>query len=234
MLVVDTLQATSQLGLSFRKRREGPEQELIDWFLEQQIITVPRGHRMTVFREPRLPSGFPDLVIVIWNESVARPWKTSREALGASDLRLMHYLANEGPTTLDDLRSIFAPQVEKRLERLTEAAMVRTSNGRWLARSLATTFAASHIIAVEAKISQWKAALEQAHLNTWFASQSFILVPRIPRNSELLRDADNLGVTVLARESTHFNLQDAARSRPKSYVSWMFNDWAWRAAHSGQ
>lgn len=88
------------------------------------------------------------------------------------------------------------------------------------------------MIAVEAKIDEWKAALEQAHLNTWFASESCVLVPRVPRNSELLRTAQELGVRVLARESDQWDIPDPIRSGPRSYVSWLFNDWAWRAAHS--
>jgi hypothetical protein len=232
MLVVDAHLSSRTLGLSFRKGKAGPEQELIDWFLEQQIIQVPRGHNVTVFREPRLPSGFPDLVIVIWKQSVARQWTSDRAGLSASDLRLMHFLAKEGPKALEDLRSIFSAAVEECLQRLAEAAMVRSAKGCWQARSLTTTFAASHIIAVEAKIGEWRAALDQAHLNTWFASESCVLVPRVPRNSELLRDARELGVRVFTRDGDNREIQAPIRSGPRSYVSWLFNDWAWRAAHS--
>ncbi len=232
MLVVDAQRSPRMPGLSFRTGTNGPEQELLNWFLEQDVITVPRGHKVTVFREPRLPSGYPDLVIVIWKESVARHWTSDRTSLTASDLRLMHFLENEGPKAVEELRAIFPAAVEERLERLAEASMIRSSKGCWRARSLTTTFAARHIIAVEAKICEWRAALDQAHLNTWFASESCVLVPRVPRNSELLRDAQRLGVRVLAKESDHWDIQGPIRSAPRSYVSWLFNDWAWRAAHS--
>lgn len=97
MFVVDAHLSSRTPGLSFRKGKDGPEQKLLDWFLEQDIISVPRGHKVTVFREPRLPSGFPDLVIVIWKESVARQWTSARASLTASDLRVMHFLECEGP-----------------------------------------------------------------------------------------------------------------------------------------
>jgi hypothetical protein len=191
---------------------------------------VPRGHNVTVFREPRVPSGFPDLVIVIWKESIARRWNSTRAALTPSDLRLMHFLGNEGSKSTEELRSFFSASVEDQLERLAVAAMVRNANGCWQALPLKTTFAASHIIAVEAKIGEWRAALEQAYLNTWFASESCVLVPRVPRNSELLREARELGVRVLAKESDCWDIRDRIRSKPRSYVSWLFNDWAWRTA----
>lgn len=234
MIIVDAHLSSITPGLSFRRGKAGPEQELLDWFLERDQIRVPRGHNVTVFREPRLPSGFPDLVIVIWKESVATQWTSERAALTASDLRLMHFLGNEGPKAIEELRTIFSAAVEDQLERLAEAAMVRTSKGCWRARSLKTTFAASHIIAIEAKIGEWRAALDQAHLNTWFASESCVLVPRVPRNSELLETARKLGVRVLARESDRCDIQASIRSAPRSYVSWLFNDWAWQAAHSAR
>lgn len=231
MLVVDAQRTSSTRGLSFRKGINGPEQDLLDWFLHQKVISVPRGHNVTVFREPRLPSGFPDLVFVVWRESVARHWTDERARLTARDLRIMHFLGNEGPTSTEDLRLLFSDDVENRLALLAEAQMVRAVGKAWKARSLDSTFAASHIIAVEAKINEWKGALDQAHLNTWFASESCILVPRVPRNSELLHAATERGVRVLAKEdASSIKIDRPVRCGPKSYVSWLFSEWAWRAS----
>lgn len=233
MLVIDAQRSSSTHGLSLRKGKDGPEQDLLNWFLDQNIFSVPRGHNVTVFREPRLPSGFPDLVFVVWKDSVARHWTDDRARLTPADLRIMHFLGNEGPTSVEDLRTLFSPNVEDRLELLAEAQMVRAKGTSWRARSLESTFAASHIIAVEAKINEWKGALDQAHLNTWFASESCILVPRIPRNSELLRAATERGVRVFAKEDeASIKIQRTARSGPKSYVSWLLNEWAWRASNA--
>ena len=233
MLVVDKQRSTTTHGLSFRKGKDGPEQDLLNWFLEQKVISVPKGHNVTVFREPRLPSGFPDLVFVVWKDAIARNWTTDRARLKAIDLRIMHFLGNEGPTSVEEMRILFSPSVENRLDLLAEAQMVRATGDVWSARSLDKTFAASHIIAVEAKINEWKGALDQAHLNTWFASESCILVPRIPRNSDLLHVASERGVHVLAKEDkTTIKIKRPARCGPKSYVSWLLNEWAWRASNA--
>lgn len=232
MRIIDAQLAHKTIGLSFRKGRIGPEQELLDWFLEQDIVSVPKGHNVTVFREPRLLSGFPDLVIVIWKESVTCRWKSSRANLTPSDLRLMHFLTNEGPKTLEELSPIFSSSVSNGLDRLSEASMVQINRGCWQASSLTTTFAARQIIAVEAKISEWKVALDQAHLNTWFASESYVLVPRVPRDSTLLRNAQKLGVRVLEKENHNWRMSAQRFSGPRSYASWLFNEWAWRASHS--
>jgi hypothetical protein len=215
--------------LSFRRRCPGPEDVLVDWFLEQELLRVPRGHRITVFREPRLPSGFPDLVIVIWREAIAMEWTPARACLLPSDLRLMQLLTSSGPQTSDAIGSLF-PDHERVLARLLKAGMIRASLERWEAGSLDRVFAATQIIAIEAKIKEWRSALDQAHLNTWFAPVSCVLVPRVPRNSTLLQDARELGVTVFAQEQTSCVVSMPTDAAPRSYISWLFNDWAWRAA----
>lgn len=229
MQIVDAALGNGAQGLSFRRRCPGPEDLLVDWFLTQDLVRIPSGHRATAFREPRLPSGFPDLVIVIWKEAIARQWSPARESLQASDLRLMHLLACSGPQTPEAIEALF-PNWERSLQRLAEAGMVRTNKERWEIQSLDLVFAATQIIAVEAKIKEWRSALDQAHLNTWFASDSWVLVPRVPRNSTLLQDARELGVTVFAQESAICPMSAPAACTPRCYVSWLFNDWAWRAA----
>jgi hypothetical protein len=96
-------------------------------------------------------------------------------------------------------------------------------------RPLATIFAATHIASIKAKIADWRAALEQAYLNSWFASDSCILLPRIPRNSDVLSDAEDLGIRVLVKETNDCDIRPMNCSQARSYVSWLFNDWAWRA-----
>lgn len=58
-----TLLAAGTLGIGtfFRRQRGGPERTLVNWFLENIPVQIPSGCRMTVFQEPRLESGFPDL-----------------------------------------------------------------------------------------------------------------------------------------------------------------------------
>ncbi|MGO9262628.1 MAG: hypothetical protein ACLQU1_41065 [Bryobacteraceae bacterium] len=232
MQTIDATLLRGAKGPSFRRRCPGPEETLIDWFLEQELVRVPRGHRATVFREPRLPSGFPDLVIVIWREAVAREWNPVRASLLAPDLRLMHWLTSSGPQDPSAVAALF-PDSTRALERLERAGMVRKVEGRWKNQSLSAVFAATQIIAVEAKMKEWRSALGQAHLNTWFASHSCVLVPRVPRHSTLLQDAHELGLTVFDQEQASYNLTEQRSFAPRSYVSWLFNDWAWRASQIG-
>jgi hypothetical protein len=233
MTVLDSNVVLHDQGLSFRRSRSGPEQELVDWFLGQNAVKPGRGERVTIFREPRLASGFPDLVAVVWKESVTGRWASARRDLRTSDLRVMHHLAVTGqPVDIATLTLLFPLQAERSLERLLLSGMVHYSRGHWKARSLSNNFAARRIVAVEAKVSEWRAALDQAFLNTWFTPESYILIPALPRKTTLLEAALQRGIGVLCQERTAWNFAPHVTRTPRSYASWLFNEWAWKAAGS--
>jgi hypothetical protein len=233
LLFVDSDSTDSGLGARFRRTRPGPEFKLIEAFLPAMPLHIPRGCRATVFREPRLESGFPDLVIVVWREEVTFDWKPEREYLETQDLRLMHFLhhvrrANEG-----QLIEWFGRRVVSGLERLHDAAMIRRMGSSWVPCALYRSFAASKIIAIEAKIGKWAEVLNQALLNTWFASKSYVLVPDQPSQPQLAA-AQRLGIGVCSFDEC--KVQEIASESsllPRSYASWMLNEWAWRSSLKG-
>lgn len=216
---------------SFRQSRTGPEKELVDWFLEQKLFQPRRGERVTIFREPRLPSGFPDLVAVVWKESVVAAWESARRDLAPVDLRVMHYLATTGSSTCDELLPVFGAGVYTSLERLLAARMIFYKKGSWTGRSLNSVFAARRIVAVEAKVAAWRVAVEQAFLNTWFAPESYILLPSLPRRSSVLEVAHTRGIGVLWREPVGCKMLPQSGAAPRSYISWLLNDWAWKVSN---
>jgi len=227
--VIDSSRGGALVGPSFRSLRLGPEGELLERFLSAPPFDVPAGCEAVVFREPRLPSGFPDLVIVIWDSNKTVRWLPARQALTREDVRVAHYLYHNGPCPDAQLKAVFTCSVVKNIERLDAAGVLRADGSRWQTRSMAKVFAARQIIAVEAKISEWKIGLEQAVLNTWFASESYMLVPDVPRRSSLLERAKALGIGVWAKD--HAPLKpERAKPLPRSYASWLFNEWAWRVS----
>ena len=228
MTIVDSSNNPSRSGILFRKGRSGPEQNLVGWFLEMNAVKVRKGERLTIFREPRLPSGFPDLVIVVWNESVATDWRSERRGITADDLRLMQFLVTSGPSHLSHLTSLLGPKVERSLDRLERSHMVVLRKHQWRARALSRTFAVRRIIAIEAKVAEWRAALDQAFINTWFTPESYVLVPAIPKGTGLLETAVCHGIGVLSKE--RLGLVEHRVTQPRSYASWLFNEWTWRLA----
>src|SRR5271169_4258434 len=67
LTIVDRDTAPQGFGAAFRQIRQGPERKLVEAFLEELPFSTPRGCHATVFCEPRIESGFPDLVVVLWS-----------------------------------------------------------------------------------------------------------------------------------------------------------------------
>jgi hypothetical protein len=223
----------SQVGLSFRKPTVGPEYELVLAYIDSQL-PAPRGQKRTVFVEPEIESGFPDVVAVYWHAATALRWSSVRTQLTRVDIRVAHFLAMVGGTELDTFKPFFWKSIAPSLERLRSAGIVRAASKKWQLRSLRDIFAVRRLVALEAKIDHWRDGLHQAMQNTWFASESYLLLPRVPKGSDLLEEALRLGVGVKTRDQKLDSSEGPARRDriPKSYASWLFNEWAWRAAIS--
>ena len=215
------------LDLRFRKFVSGPEGDLIKRFLKNLPVYVSGNQRVVVFVEPRIESGAPDIVIVMIRERLLRRWNGARDLLGPKDLRLLHYLDAIGPRTASQLNAIFKDSVERSLVRLSEAGMTFPGKGKWHAHSFHKLFAATEIIAVEAKINEWARVRRQAELNTWFASRSVILVPgtdqALALHSRLF--GSGLGVWVCGNKNNKAII-GRAKKVSQSYVSWLFSEMA--------
>jgi ribonuclease HI len=68
------------------------------------------------------------------------------------------------------------------IEALEKAELVYFNGISVVPKALHHVFAVSKIVAVEAKLGNWQRALSQAVGNTWFASESYILIPKARNN----------------------------------------------------
>jgi hypothetical protein len=217
-------------GVVFRRKLAGPELELVERFIPAMPLVHAPDSRVTVLREPGLESGFPDLVIVVWRFARTADWGKSRFALVLEDLRLMHYLFQRRRAAQSELEDHFGRRFARSsTERLKDAGLIRLAGRAWFPSAFERSFAATKIIAVEAKIGNWTTVLNQARLNTWFASKSYVLVPRVSQSQ--VRDAQRFGIGVLSPEQHGFREWGASTAPlPRSYASWVVNDLAWRAS----
>lgn len=214
-----------------RTSTQGPELDVVRAFLERGVAKVRPNTQVSVFCEPLLETGYPDIVVVHWQRSRAEAWPAARADLTADDIKLLQFLTAAGSV----LRAEFLPgrspgRRARSLDRLAAADVVRISP-RWIrCRSLREIFAVSRIIALEAKISDWRKGLRQAFLNTWFASESFLLLPHVPGRSQVMAEAQRVGVGVVdaTQRLTAPHLAARRDRLPRSYASWLFNEWAWQ------
>jgi len=219
------------IGLRFRQPRLGPEELLVQEFIRDLRVHIPVGYRLTLFKEPGIESGFPDLVIVVWDWQTAEAWNPSRRFLTNYDFRVIHYLSQSGQCSRRTLLGVFGPRVRSSIERLEAAEMISACGDMIAPADWSSLYATKHIIAVEAKVSQWRQALNQAFQNQWFATSSFVLLSRLPGGVALADEAEALGVGLWTMANNVLDLSAMAQHRqPSSYASWLFNEWAWRAA----
>lgn len=223
------------LGLRFRNSIPGPEQRLVEEFLDNQVFRLPRGSRLTVFAQPALATGFPDIVAVVWRESRTRHWSEDRHALRAQDVRLIHALHALGWTELTFLQTVFPNGLEASLRRLEAARLITRRQHKCRARPTHKTFAVEMLVSIEAKITARERLLEQAAQNAWFSSESYALVPEGRAVEWAVRQACGLGVGVLSHGEAGTEVLATSRRRdvPASYASWLFNEWVWRLDRAG-
>ena len=86
------------------------------------------------------------------------------------------------------------------------------------------------IIAVEAKVNDISAGLQQAGLNRWFAHDSFLLLPKNTDSEDYSNRAEKMNVRLITGHESKALKPTVQRSMPISYASWLFNEWAWKAS----
>ena len=212
--------------LKSRTSRPGPEQDMVYAALHQGLPFVDQDTRF--FMEPQLPVGFPDIVAVTHNS--VRLARDSNPILSSDHVRVLHHIFIRRSSTVVELQTDLLLPRKKAITILSDllnAMCLYKSGNRFFIRSLEKIFALREIIAVEAKISDWRAAIRQAINNTWFASHSYILIPTRSDFSKVVSESKKFGIGVILHSASKNEV--VARPQkykiPASYGSWLFNEW---------
>jgi len=228
--LVDSQFDFADSGLRFRQSRSGPEEEMIRSFLAKLNSRAEADVQLTIFKEPCIETGFPDLVGVSWHLPTAETWNKNRLLLKRADFRVLHRLLHFRDADHRTHLNLFDRRSWSSFQRLEAASMISLDNGDISVAPLSSLYAVRHIFAIEAKIGAWRKALHQAFLNRWFATSSHVLLPRMPSNTRVNSEAKFLGVGLWSLDFSKITIKlPQAQSDPVSYVSWLFNDWAWKA-----
>jgi hypothetical protein len=211
--------------------RPGPEADLVQEFVRIALPNPEDGECRTIFIEPMLRTTRPDIVVVDWDPAASRWWPRERQFLEEIDLRLTQLLFVKGALSEGELRVYFPRQLKASLMRLERAELVNRVNGSWTLGHLRNIFAVHRIITFEAKISALSRGLEQAHLNTWFASESYVLTAIKQPRDQIIKEAQlhGIGLWLLRDELSSTPLIPAKQHPlPQSFASWLFNELAWK------
>lgn len=231
----------SSVDIRFKKRTDGPESILVNDFLAVYNKTNSLiDETITVFSEPFTGSGFPDLVIVLWEECKIHKWHPERRNLCNVDLKILHHMITNrncySLKILHDQLGYTTKQLRKSLEKLTNACLVTHSNNNiFRVCSKNDAFFIKSIIAIEAKMKNWKKAFIQAETNLWFASESYVLLPADIINNNVIKRAVTSPVGLLSFNDNNYDVISKSEKikMPVSYCSWIFNETIGRNSHIG-
>lgn len=229
------------IGLYTRPVTLGSEYELVEQFIEYYRNTFIRNNKKTqlaVFVEPRIDSGFPDVVFASYLPSITDNWSEKREALGVFDLKLLSYLCTTKDAVGAKIISTLGfpeKQTLTSLEKLMDANLISYRCRSWRVRGLREVFSLTKLIAVEAKLNDINKVFEQTHLNTRYASQSYALINSAHPQGTTVKTFKRFGLGLYGKDKQFRCIIEAKPSSlPSSYLSFQFNEWIGKSlTHEG-
>ncbi|MEZ5942509.1 MAG: hypothetical protein R3C18_14035 [Planctomycetaceae bacterium] len=169
--------STSKTEVSyFRPRIDGPELRIEDAVVSKLTEIFERNDwPLWIGGSVPIGAGFPDIVSVWYDPQVI-----TLADFPVTDGHILAYLRTVRRATLETIASrlqFSSKDVEDTLLRLTESSVVARETERAFAISSAWRQILPEVITVEAKVSDWQAALQQANRNRIFAHRSFAAFP---------------------------------------------------------
>ena len=220
------------IGLYTRPATLGDEYSLVEQFIEYYCHRFLRNNKKTqlaVFVEPRIDSGFPDVVFASYLPSIVDNWSDKREALDLYDIKLLSHLCNSKNVRGAKIISTLGfpeRQTITSLEKLMDARLISYREHSWHVRQIRDIFSLTKLIAVEAKLNSINKVVNQTHLNTRFASHSYALTNSAHPQGETINTFKKLGIGLYGKDTQFHRIVEARQyALPSSYLSFLFNEW---------
>ena len=208
-------------------------------FLEEFLLSdffnnLLHGKNNLLIQEPYTGLGFPDLVCVLWDESIRKKWTKKRNHLTIIDVKILHHLYNtkiyNSFYEISLILNFSLKQIQQSIERLCNAKMLKiNSKNQVKVKKLNEIFFVQEIISIEAKLRDWSRALEQSFNNTLFSSQSYILFPQKHITNNLIETYRNTNIGIITYDNSYSIIKEAKKQKiPVSLTSWLFNEYIGR------
>ena len=225
-----------KIGLYTRTPTEGEELELVREFISyycDNFLRYNKKNNLAVFIEPKVASGFPDIVFASYSPKIMENWSCERERLTLNDLKILSYLTATGGCTSKDIGyhlKFSDNTILQAVENLMDAGMILRNNGMWKPAKLEKIYSIKKLVSVEAKITDMKKVAEQSLINTWFASESYALTRSASPQSCTIDKFESQGTGLYCKDKGFRKIVKAKKLKlPSSYQSFLFNEWIGRA-----
>jgi hypothetical protein len=214
--------------------RPGPEAVLVEEYIAAIPPILGNHLRRTILVEPIILRARPDIIIVDWVDDSINNWPIDRAKLSSHDLKLLHLLYLNGGEKVDELEVQFTRKISSTLERLARSCMIEVNNGFASLQNKSDAFVVKGITAIEAKIGSISRAIDQAFRNTWFSSNSFVLVPECMPTGSTLANLSSRGIGLWILNEPDPIVDSAELEIPNSYGSWLINELIWNLENGSQ
>lgn len=212
---------------------ENKELSFLKEFLASSFfVDINKNHKYnaSIIQEPYTGFGYADLVCIIWDQSIRNKWSDKRNELDITDIKILHHLYNvkifkEKSEIMKEL-GFSLRKANKSVGKLLEAELVTMNKQNKIKiKLIKEIFFIKEIISIEAKLHNWKRALEQSVNNTYFSSQSYTLFPDKIITKRLLEEYINTDVGIISFEKSYRVIKKPKRRTiPSSMSSWFFNE----------
>lgn len=218
------------MKLHSRVIREGAEASFVNSFLEKNDLFQDEKLEYIVLQEIITYGGIPDILVVSWDKMKKTYWTEERSNLSKQDLKVLHYISTKKSRGIGIKRLVTSlgysqKQIEITIDKLTSASLVEVNCNRLTVKHIEDNFFIRNIVAIEAKMKNFKKAIEQAQLNLNFSSQSYVLVPAM-KNLKLNSLDDELMTGLITYDGNKAKVIKKAKNNklPGSYYSWLINE----------
>lgn len=211
-----------------RACKNGEEARLVSSYISKMVKTLGQtGKTFAVFVEPLLPTGYPDCVVVEYDSS-AYDCESAYLKFSKLDRKTLYILMKSCGMTIAELSLLSGypeDSLRESLISLRKAGLARNSGGKW--HSVKKRNGIRKVVAIEAKLTGWKRAVEQAVVDSTFANESYILMPKATKRA--MEYAAQSGVGVYCHnQDRHFVKALAApldTNGVLSYIVLYFDEW---------
>ena len=240
MRIIEVRDNYSELGILSRPITKGQEFDMVLEFIDfkKETFKTTDHKQLAVFVEIKINDAYPDVIFVEYDPSMYEKWNINRNKLTMSDLKLLYYIYSKRKVVttraIKELSIQYKPLLGS-LEALIDAELVDRIDGYWVVPNRKDVFGVKRIEAVEAKISKWDKAIQQAIVNKSFASESFVLSKRkrIP-DATVVERMNSFGIGIYLYDSNQFSCYSPAchNKFPANYNSLYLNECIGRVINS--
>lgn len=224
------------IGYVSRTVTHGAEYEMVLNFINCYLKSRNnlKNKNIAIFIEPQIDTGYPDIVIVDYYITDSLSWINTRHKLTNNDLKILFEIQKHKNISISKLESLLGfskNELDKTLTNLSKCHLIYKYKKSDTVRNvrLKSFCIINNVIAIEAKIDKWNEAIRQATNNTWFATESYILMKKEKCNDEIIKTCAERGVGIyLTNGKNKKVLKSKRKTVPVSYSTLQFNEWILR------